>query len=157
MNRLPFWDKVQRGAPSQCWPWLGYVGPSGHGRTSYKCFSIITSRKAWILTYGPVSSDLCVLHKCDNALCCNPGHLYLGTRADNMIDRWSAASPNERGARLHRHVMTLAQIEELFQMRREGVLLVDCAKKFGVSVATVCRFVTARRREKLKQARLSAA
>ena len=28
-----------------------------------------------------------VLHVCDNALCCNPNHLYLGTQIDNIKDR----------------------------------------------------------------------
>jgi hypothetical protein len=28
-----------------------------------------------------------VLHTCDEALCCNPNHLYLGTQLDNIKDR----------------------------------------------------------------------
>ena len=29
-----FWAKVKRGTSDECWPWLGYKGKYGHGRTS---------------------------------------------------------------------------------------------------------------------------
>lgn len=87
-RRLPFWDKVKRGAPNECWPWLGQVKPSGHGLTSLNGHCIHASRKAWILTHGPITNGLCVNHRCNNAICCNPAHMYLGTRAQNMADRF---------------------------------------------------------------------
>src|SRR5579872_4137222 len=98
-RRLPFWDRVKRGAPEECWPWIGFTKPSGHGLTTYKSMPIHASRKAWILTHGPITSELCVNHRCDNAACCNPYHMYLGTRSDNMIDRWSNAAPEDRQLR----------------------------------------------------------
>ena len=42
---------------------------------------------AWELTYGPVPPGLHVLHRCDVPPCINPGHLWLGTNADNQRDR----------------------------------------------------------------------
>ena len=41
---------------------------------------------AWIVYCGPIPSGLWVLHHCDNALCINPQHLYLGTRVENGAD-----------------------------------------------------------------------
>ena len=36
---------------------------------------------------GIVPENMCVLHTCDNRVCINPGHLFLGTQQDNIRDR----------------------------------------------------------------------
>lgn len=148
-----FWAKVARGADSDCWPWEGYRGPSGHGRTTLQGISTLASKKAWVLTNGPILAGLCVNHKCDNALCCNPAHMYLGTRADNMIDRWGKPDSESRGARKRSHVLTQDQVTELYQMRRNGVTLKACADHFGCCHATVWRIVRKQREARLAQLR----
>lgn len=151
--RKPFWDKVTRGAPDDCWPWEGFRKASGHGLTSYKSLTIHASRKAFILTHGPISSDLCVNHRCDNPGCCNPSHLYLGTRADNMIDRWDRTPAAERSLRGRPTTLDAKQLERLWQMRRKGAKLKDCADEFGVHLATICRYITIVRKRKLEKIR----
>ena len=148
-----FWRKVLRGAPNECWPWIGFTKSSGHGLTSYKSEPIHASRKAYILTHGTFDLRQCVLHRCDNAACCNPAHLYLGTRADNMIDRWGKMPPEERSARGRPTTLDEQQLERLWQMRDKGALLKDCAKEFGVHIATICRYITAVRKKKLEMLR----
>lgn len=158
--RLPFWEKVKRGAEADCWPWTGFRKKSGHGLTSYKSAPIHASRKAWILTHGPVPSALSVLHRCDNAACCNPSHMYLGTRADNMIDYWQNTPPEQRGARGRPSVLDDGQLSTLWQMRKKGATLKECAEVFDVHHSTIWRYVTARRKElvrKMQAVRLSAA
>lgn len=159
MKRLSFWDRVTKGTPEECWPWQGYRGPSGHGATTFQSLPIYASRKAWILTHGPIHGGLCVNHRCDNKLCCNPAHLYLGTRADNMIDRWRNTAPDERRAFGRPHVLDAEELERLWERRRNGATLRECAKEFHVHVATICRCITTVRKQKLEQnrsARLSA-
>lgn len=149
-----FWTKVDRKGPEDCWPWLGYVKDSGHGLTSIKGQPVYTSRKAWILTHGPIKDGLHVLHKCDNAVCCNPDHMYLGTRLDNILDQWEQPAAEDRGPRNGRRFMlTDEQLELLWLMRKEGATLRACADHFEIHFATVARYVTAIRKEKLQQLR----
>ena len=146
-----FWAKVLEGGPEECWPWQGYTKPSGHGLTSYQSYTIHAHRKAWILTHGPIRGGLSVNHHCDNPLCCNPAHLYLGTRADNMIDRW--APDTKRGQRPYTTALPPERIEELYALRLDGMTLKDCAEHFGVHMATVCRYINIQRRIKLQKLR----
>lgn len=157
-NRAPFWQKVKQGSPEECWPWTGYVGPSGHGMTSLDSLPLYASRKAWLLTHGPIRGNLCVNHKSTKvcllqAICCNPNHMYLGTRSDNMVDRWTKTSADERSSYGRPYVLTPEQMLQLWEMRRNGATLEACAKEFGVHRATIGRYVTAKRRLRITQLR----
>ena len=148
-----FWSKVKRGAPGECWPWTGFVKQTGHGLTSIKGRMMHTSRKAWILTHGPITDGLCVNHRCDNALCCNPAHMYLGTRSDNAIDQWAQLPPEQRGRGVRPCMLSQKQLDKMWEMRKGGALLTECAQHFGVHVSTICRYITIVRRQRLEKLR----
>jgi hypothetical protein len=85
-----FWKKVNKKSSEECWEWTASIMNSGYGQFFVKENSKIKAysshRFSWMLAYGEIHDGLCVLHKCDNKICVNPVHLFLGTAKDNRID-----------------------------------------------------------------------
>ena len=82
-----FWKSVDKKGEDECWIWKSSLINGRYG--SFRFITINTSahRIAYELTHGRIiEKDTYVLHKCDNRLCCNPKHLFLGTQQDNMND-----------------------------------------------------------------------
>ena len=72
---------------SGCWEWRGGRFRGGYGSVSHGNRTLIASRAAWVVWRGDIPNGLHVLHTCDNRLCINPEHLWLGTNEDNVRDK----------------------------------------------------------------------
>lgn len=72
--------------PRGCWEIQGFRHKEGYGAMSYRNRQIRAHKLMWMLAVGPIPDGICVLHRCDNPPCCNPAHLWLGTRGDNLRD-----------------------------------------------------------------------
>lgn len=102
-----FWEKVDRaGGPEACWPWRSGTDRDGYGRftVSRSLRGTGAHRMAYELCVGEIPDGMCVCHACDNPLCCNPSHLFIGTNADNVLDRHTKgrdATGDRSFARIH--------------------------------------------------------
>lgn len=83
--------------PNGCLIFTGATVRGGYGKiyshsvgtraTGRRTVLLDTHRAAWELAHGPIPDGLFVLHRCDTPACCEPAHLFLGTQADNMLDK----------------------------------------------------------------------
>jgi len=92
-----------------------------------------THRISYRLNYGKIDNGLSVLHKCDNRLCINPRHLFLGTQKDNMAD----ASNKGRISRGEKHYLTKLTENDVLSIREMSDTNKQAAKIFGVRTSTI--------------------
>jgi len=83
-----FWTKVNRtNNTNDCWEWLTGKSKDGYGRFWFKGKNIRAHRYSWLIHFGSPPNNESVLHNCDNPICVNPNHLFVGTHDDNMKDK----------------------------------------------------------------------
>ena len=75
-----------------CWLWTGGQ-MSNYGNVYIplnKGLAIYAHRVSYMIynNIRRIPVEYIVCHKCDNKLCVNPSHLYLGTATDNARDRY---------------------------------------------------------------------
>lgn len=78
--------KVGEPVAGGCRLWLGATDRCGYGVVAIGPHRHKAHRVAWALENGPIPDGLSVLHRCDVPACVEPGHLFLGTAADNARD-----------------------------------------------------------------------
>ncbi len=145
-----FWSHVDKSA--DCWVWTGSKS-DGYGKCRFQTKFQNTHRVSWKLANGEIPDGMCVLHKCDNPPCCNPDHLFLGTKLDNARDciakgRFPDVASHGAKTRLmpgdkHRLAkITMADARHIRELRAAGLKLSEIAAIHSISVPRISSICT---------------
>lgn len=141
-NGLSFWDyasweeKILRAKKifekhvirnsGNCWDWIG-KRLNNRGVITFEKKAMQAHRASWIIhNNSPIPHNKYVCHSCDNEICTNPAHLFLGTPSENSIDMVIKG-------RHHCSKLNVDTAKEIKNLLKNGVQGKMIAKRFNVS------------------------
>lgn len=127
-NVRKFLSMIVYAEDTGCWVWGGALDDMCRGHCTFRGKSDRAHRQSFRMFHGPIPSGLCVCHTCDNPMCVNPHHLWLGTMADNMADM-KAKGRNRRGTIKH----PKDTFDRVSRMREEGIMWEDIGRELSIS------------------------
>lgn len=134
-----FMSKVYPEPNTGCYLFIGSTKRNGYGQLlskSYNGFNL-AHRFAYYLEYGEFDRSMNVCHKCDNPICVNPDHLFLGTQFENCKDM------TEKGRRVRGEGFKSAKLndESVIKIRQlyatGNFLQKEIAKMFSVGKTSI--------------------
>lgn len=124
-----------------CWHWTGSVTRRyGNIRIASKAFAGKQTerahRVAWMLERGPIPEGGHVLHRCDNPICVNPAHLFIGDDSSNVADK-VAKGRHPSGERAPGAKLTERDVRLILGALSLGESARSIADRFGVKPGAV--------------------
>ena len=127
-----FLAKVKK-VESGCHEWQSTLHRDGYGKFQFRGKTKQAHRVAYQLLVGEIPDGRWVLHRCDNRLCVNPEHLFLGDCKANIADMDAKA---RRGTKSK---LTEADAQKIRALVSQGVRQQTVANAFGIDQTTVSR------------------
>jgi hypothetical protein len=139
-----YWDNVEVKTKEECWIWEGRKNSKGYGTIGYKKKRILATRTSYYYHYGKFENKLFVCHRCDNPICVNPHHLFLGNQKDNIQDMLAKGRNNplkgSKQASSKLNEEKVSQIRSLYL--NTEITEKELAIKFGVSETAIADVIT---------------
>lgn len=135
-----FPNRISPEPNSGCWLWDAAVASHGYGTFSK---NKTAHRYSCELLHGKIPHGMMALHTCDNKLCVNPQHIYIGSKKDNSLDAYSRGRMDHvKHPSCENHPMAKLKPEHVEEIRsvvgrfKRGQRA-EMAFRFGVSPATI--------------------
>jgi hypothetical protein len=126
-------SRSERATDTGCLIWQG-ARTGGYGNTAFLGKTYPTHRLAWLAHHGPIPDGLLVCHRCDNRLCIEPDHLFLGTPQQNVVDMIRKGRGRLRGGRLR---LEASQVAIIKRRLLHGESIASLAEELKVADSTI--------------------
>jgi hypothetical protein len=141
------WERIERDTEQIPWTgcriWLGASNAKGYGMfaPSYGGGRVYVHRWVYEQVHGPIPEGMFICHKCDTPSCCNPDHLFVGSRSDNAVDMWQKGrhAPPQFDNRGERHGMSKLTDMQVASIKRQmsHMTNIQLSRLYSVHPATI--------------------
>lgn len=126
-----------------CWKWQDCPTSGGYAQYRVGNRKIRVHRYSYQIFKGPILAGLLVCHTCDNPMCVNPRHLFLGSEKDNTQDMIrKGRKVIITGENHHWAKLTNQEVVRIIELRNQGLAQQDIANAVGVSRPRVSQILT---------------
>lgn len=127
--------------PEGCWGWSGCAPKNpGYGQFRFSMKKERAHRASWIIHFGEIPKGMFVLHTCDNRICSNPDHLFLGTNLDNINDMLKKKRHKfmwQKGSKNHMAKLNEEKVKEIRNRLSDGEIGRRLAFEYNVDPMTI--------------------
>lgn len=150
------WRFIEIRGEDDCWNWTGRttLPINGYGYIGIGGFTYVAHRVVYWLMFpceitmnAPIDKTKkeFVLHRCDNRLCCNPRHLFLGNYQDNNSDRVAKGRSSHfhgvKGIKNYAAKLTMEQAREIRWLASKGLSNGEIQSLYSISNEATRRVV----------------
>jgi hypothetical protein len=137
-----FWARVRKSSEEACWEWSGSTFENGYGHVYILGKTALVHRYSYELHFEMTlnTNDL-ICHTCDNRICVNPSHLFIGTHQDNSTDMVEKGR-QARGSRLKHTKLSADDREAIRDIYRQGLMSQRAlGTLYGIAQQTISQII----------------